>query len=95
MNAILASTERDDELGGEIYRSAVFNEDAESLAELDDQSRHHGPGEIDFGEADAFALGQVAELRGTVLMGWILCHPANLPVWAVANYGANLETLTP
>ena len=81
MKAILARTEGGDELGGEIDRGGVFDEDAQAVAELNDNPGHDCTRKIDFGEMDAFTLGTHRAAGGTVSMGWFLCHPPNLPAW--------------
>jgi hypothetical protein len=94
VKTILARTEGGNELGGETDCGTVLDEDAQAVAELNDNPGHDCTRKIDFGEMDAFALGTRGAAGGTVSMGWFLCHPPNLPAAPAGNHEANLETLT-
>jgi len=79
VNAIFEAPEGGDELGGEVDRRAILDEDAQSFAELDDEPGGDGPGELDLGEMHALAYAAPGSTGRLGWLGWFLCHPANLP----------------
>ena len=89
--SFIGRAEGDNELGGQVDGVPVLEQQAQALAESDDQLRADGLGELDLGELDTFAGNASVRLSSG---GWLIRHAATLPARDGRGHGVNFKTLT-